>query len=157
MTESTFDVDQARNEVTITREFAAPPELMFEVYTKAEHIPHWWTNTTVDKLDARPGGEWRFESEGKGGYKFACGGVFQDVTPPSRIVQTFGMESNPGHDFVQTITFEPSGTGTLMTTVSTFKTAEDMTNTVNYGMETGAEYGYGRIDTYIAELQAVKA
>jgi uncharacterized protein YndB with AHSA1/START domain len=153
MVESTFTIDELNRQVIQSRVFDAPQSLLFDVFTKAEHIPHWWTNTTVDKLDVRPGGEWRFVSQGKGG-EFVCGGVFQEVSPPDRIVQTFGIEANPGHEFIQTITFTPQGDKTLVTTETQFKSAADLNQTVNYGMKNGADYGYARIDAYLASLTA---
>ena len=157
MTESTFDVDNHSNSVTMTRVFDAPRQLVFDVFTRPEHIPHWWTNTTVDKLDVRTGGEWRFVSQGQGGSEFVCGGVFKDVAPPERIVQTFGMEANPGHEFTQTITFTAQGDKTLVTTEAKFKSPEDLNQTLNYGMKNGADYGHARIDAYLESLKAKAA
>ena len=54
------------------REYAAPPELVFEVWTKAEHFARWFAPDNVDvplcEIDARPGGVIRFQhrfSEGQ--------------------------------------------------------------------------------------------
>ncbi len=42
------------------REYAAPPELVFEVWIKAEHFARWFAPDHVDlplcEIDARPGG-----------------------------------------------------------------------------------------------------
>lgn len=49
-----------RREFVIEREFNAPLDLVWEVYTQAEHLQHWWGPTgmtlRVEKLDCRPGG-----------------------------------------------------------------------------------------------------
>lgn len=49
-------------ELLITRTLNAPVELVWEVWSKAEHIAQWWgpngfTNT-ITKMDFTPGGEW---------------------------------------------------------------------------------------------------
>jgi uncharacterized protein YndB with AHSA1/START domain len=48
----------------MTRGFDAPPRLVFQGYTDPNVIPHWWGprifTTTVDKMDVKPGGLWRF-------------------------------------------------------------------------------------------------
>ena len=47
------------------REYAAPPELVFEAWTKAEHLARWFGPDNVEvtfcEVDARPGGVIRFE------------------------------------------------------------------------------------------------
>ena len=51
-------------EIVMTRVFNAPRELVFKAHVDPTLIAQWWglrDNTTiVDKLDARPGGAWRF-------------------------------------------------------------------------------------------------
>ena len=51
-------------EVEMTRDFDAPRELIFSAYTDPELIPHWWGprryTTTVDEMDVRVGGKWRY-------------------------------------------------------------------------------------------------
>ena len=51
-------------EIVGSRIMDAPPELVFKAYTDPELIPRWWGPrryaTTVDKMDLRPGGVWRF-------------------------------------------------------------------------------------------------
>ena len=52
-------------EVVITRVVAAPRRLVFDAYTKPEHLQHWmlgpegWT-MPVCELELRPGGAWRY-------------------------------------------------------------------------------------------------
>jgi len=50
-------------EFVITRLFDAPRELVWEVWTKPEHIARWWgcdqATITVCESDLRPGGKWR--------------------------------------------------------------------------------------------------
>jgi uncharacterized protein YndB with AHSA1/START domain len=51
-------------EIVATRIFAAPRKLVWDAYTKPEHIPNWllgpegWT-MPVCEVDLRPGGTWR--------------------------------------------------------------------------------------------------
>src|SRR5207237_4356830 len=52
-------------EIVMTRVFDAPRRLVFEAWTKPEHLPRWllgpegWT-MPVCEADLRPGGEWHF-------------------------------------------------------------------------------------------------
>lgn len=47
----------------LTRRFDAPRDLVWETFTKAEHIARWWGPRkyaiTVHEFDVRPGGKWR--------------------------------------------------------------------------------------------------
>ena len=51
-------------QLEMARVFDAPRELVFKAYTDATLVPRWWgpryLTTTVDKLEARSGGSWRF-------------------------------------------------------------------------------------------------
>ena len=87
-------------EVTITRVIAAPRDRVFDAYIDAEVIRNWWGprryETIVDRLEARPGGSWRFRNRGADGQEFGFHGVFHDVVPTERIVWTFEFEGMPG-------------------------------------------------------------
>jgi uncharacterized protein YndB with AHSA1/START domain len=52
----------SERELSMTRTVNAPIKLVWEVFTKPEHIKHWWgpdgfTNT-IDKMDVKVGGIW---------------------------------------------------------------------------------------------------
>jgi uncharacterized protein YndB with AHSA1/START domain len=75
------------------REYAAPPELVFEMWTKAEHLARWFGphNVVVShcEVDARPGGVIRFQSRFPGGPLVSIRGVFDEVVAPTRLSFTF--------------------------------------------------------------------
>ena len=80
-------------EIVGSRIMDAPPELVFKAYTDPELIPEWWGprryTTTVDKMDVRPGGAWRFIHRAADGGQHAFNGVYREVLPPKRLVFTF--------------------------------------------------------------------
>lgn len=49
---------------SISREFSAPRSLVFEVYSKAEHLAKWWgpkgADVTVKEFDFKPGGRFLY-------------------------------------------------------------------------------------------------
>jgi uncharacterized protein YndB with AHSA1/START domain len=75
------------------REYAAPPELVFEVWTKAEHFARWFGPDNVEvlrcEIDARPGGVIRFQHRFPQGPLVMFRGVFDEVVAPSRLSFTF--------------------------------------------------------------------
>ena len=80
---------EQKNELVITREFNAPRELVFKMWTEAEHLAKWWGpkgfNIQVSKLDISPGGTFLYCMAGEG---FEMWGkfVYLEVTPPERMV-----------------------------------------------------------------------
>ena len=155
-TSSTMTVAaRGEREIVITREFDAPRALVFRALTDPELIPQWWGParyaTTVDALDARPGGAWRFVQKGPDG-EYGFRGVFKEIVPPQRVVMTFEWEGLPGHISVNTLVLEERDGRTFMTSTSTFDSREDRDGMVESGMESGARESYDRLDTVLATL-----
>ena len=102
-------------EISSVRVFDAPRERVFAAYTDPELIPRWWgprrMTTTVDRMDVRPGGAWRFVMREPDGPEQGFRGVYREVARPERIVQTFEWEGLPGHVIVETVTFEDLAAG----------------------------------------------
>jgi uncharacterized protein YndB with AHSA1/START domain len=147
--ETTFTVEPNRQEIIMSRVFAAPRDLVFRVATDPEHIAHWWGPseyaTTVDKADVRPGGQWRYVQTDKQGNEFAFHGVYHDVVAPERVVDTFEFEGMPGHVLLETTTYETVEGGTRLTTTSVFQSQADRDGMVASGMESGARESWERL------------
>ena len=146
-------------EIVGSRIMDAPPELVFKAYTDPELIPRWWGprryTTTVDKMDVRPGGVWRFVHRAPDGGVYAFNGVFREIAPPKRLVYTFNYEGAPGHEAVETVTFEEAEGGkTKMTDHMLFETREERDGMLNSGMEEGAAETIDRLAELLKELQA---
>jgi uncharacterized protein YndB with AHSA1/START domain len=143
-------------EIRIEREFAAPRDRVFAVYTDPDLIPEWWgpysTTTTVDRMDVRTGGDWRFVARDEDGSETAFRGTYREVTPPERIVQTFEWEGMPGHVSVETAVFEDLGERTRVVTTSQFHTPEERDGMLGSGMEGGMNETFARLDALLAKL-----
>ena len=146
-------------EIVGSRIMDAPPELVFKAYTDPELIPRWWGPrryaTTVDRMDVRPGGVWRFVHRAADGGEYAFNGVYREIVPPKRLVYTFNYEGAPGHEAVETVTFEEAEGGkTRMTDHLLFETREERDGMLNSGMEEGAAETIDRLAELLRELQA---
>jgi uncharacterized protein YndB with AHSA1/START domain len=144
-------------EIHIERVFEAPRDRVFAVYTDPKLIPQWWgprsTNTSVDEMDVRTGGRWRFLIRNPDGSESGFRGAYREVSAPDRIIQTFEWEGMPGHVSVETATFEDLGDGrTKVTTVSLFHTTEERDGMIASGMEGGMNETYERLDELLARL-----
>jgi len=124
------------------RIFDAPRELVFKACTDPNLIPQWWGpkrfTTTVDKMDVKPGGVWRFIQRDSSGGEYAFNGVYREIVSPERLVYTFEFEGMPGHVMLETVTFEEHDGKTKLTDTSVFDTVEDRDGMLESGMEEGA-------------------
>ena len=73
-------------------------------------------------------------------------GDFLEVSPPDRLVQTFGMEGPYGNPMTQTIELERVGDGTHLAITSRFDTTEERDGIVEVRAEPGATWGWARLD-----------
>ena len=101
--------DQA--ELTYTRVFAAPRDLVFRCMLEPEHLTHFWgpagTSTPLDGItvDPRPGGVFEtvmISDDGSGSYTMRA--IYAEIVPPERIVWT-----EPGTGVTTTSTFTDLG------------------------------------------------
>lgn len=92
-------LDAGAGELHITRSFDAPRELVFKLWTEAEHVRRWWGPpahpAAVLEMDVRPGGAWRGCLHGvEDGRQLWQGGMFQEVKAPERLVFTFSWDED---------------------------------------------------------------
>jgi uncharacterized protein YndB with AHSA1/START domain len=145
----------AEREIHIERVFDAPRERVFAAFTDPELIPQWWgphgTTTTVDQMDVRPGGTWRFVGRDADGNEFAFRGVYREIDSPARLVQTFEFEGMPGHVCLESAAFEDLGDGrTKVVNDVVFYRAEERDGMLDSGMEKGMNETFERLDELLA-------
>lgn len=135
-------VEPGNHAVVITHMFDAPRDQVFNLYTNPELIPQWWGprryTTKVDRMEVRPGGQWRFIQRGADGKEFAFHGVYHEIQKPERVVSTFEFEGMPGHVLMETLIFEDVNGKTKVTDLSVFQSIEDRDGMVKEGMEEGS-------------------
>jgi uncharacterized protein YndB with AHSA1/START domain len=141
-------------EIRIVREFDAPRERVFAAFTDPALIPDWWgprgTITTVDKMEVRAGGAWRYISVDSDGNETAFRGTYREVTAPERIVQTWEWEGLPGHVSIETAEFEDLGERTRLVSTALYHTPEERDGMLNSGMEGGMNETFQRLDELLA-------
>lgn len=158
--QTTITAEPGKQEMVITREFDAPRELVFKVFTDPELLPQWWgpryLSTIVDKMDVRPGGQWRFINRDAQGNEYAFHGVYHEVLAPERIIDTFEFEGLPetGHVTLETMKLEElPGGRTRLITQSVYQTVLDRDAVLQSGMESGVNDTYDRLSELLEKAK----
>jgi uncharacterized protein YndB with AHSA1/START domain len=110
-------------DLVLEREIDVPRDLVWEAWTKPEHIKKWFTPApwkTIDcEIDLRPGGMFRTVMLSPEGQQFPNLGCFLEVVPNERLVFTDALL--PGYRpsaepfFTGAVIMQPAGKGTRYT------------------------------------------
>lgn len=119
------NAEEGRHDLTITREFDLPVDLVFKAYTEADLLEQWM-GTKVLKLESRKHGGYEIAtSDGKGNVVFRANGVMHEFIPDQKITRTFEMENAPFDVQLEFLEFEKLTDNTSKLTIHTiFRTAE---------------------------------
>lgn len=135
--------DSATREIVVTRDFKAPRELIFQLWTDPVHLSNWWGpygfTTVTHERDLRPGGLWRFTMHGPDGRAYANTVSYVEVDEPERLVYDHrGHEAGSTVHFRAIVTFESLGDSTRVTLRSVFPTLDDYNVALSFGAIAGA-------------------
>ena len=149
-------------EVTIDRTFAAPRALVFDCFTRAEHLARWWGPHHFDvpfcESDARPGGAIRIDMRGPEPYGTSpIYGEYLEMERPdhfSMVLRGFQDEAGKwGIEHVTTFRFEDApGGGTNMHMTTVVKQASEAMLPALRGMEAGWTQSFEKLETLRGEM-----
>ena len=86
--------EDGRQELTVTRIFELPVDLLFQAYTDAAIVAEWM-GTKVLKLENKAHGGYQFETTDPKGNIHRFNGVIHEIVPNEKITRTFQMEGTP--------------------------------------------------------------
>jgi len=157
MTSPTSTSSTADREIVTTRLIDAPRELVYEAFTDARHVGHWFGPegfiTTTRSMDVRPGGKWIFVMKGPDGTDWPNVVTYQEVTPPSRLSYLHGDGREPDM-FSVVVTFDEADGKTALTMRAVFKTAAAREFVARErGAVEGAQQTVARLDAYVRTLR----
>jgi len=134
--------ESVAREITITRVFDAPRELVWEAWTKPDQLARWWgkhgwsTPPSTITMDVRPGGAFRLTSvSGEDGAEMTQEGTFREVVEPERLVLDEAAEGAWHSGAVTVVTFANLGDGrTEMVFRTTIRTTTEGLDTAAAGL-----------------------
>src|SRR5260221_8897367 len=138
-------------ELVISRTLNAPVELVWEVWTRPEHIANWWElnrfANTITKMDVNPGGEWELVMHGPDGTDYKNKSIFKEIIPYKKIVY-----EHISPRFVATVNFEELGEQTLINWHMLFETVEEFIRVVKtFKADEGLKQNIEKLEVYLAE------
>jgi len=162
-----------RGEFIITRRFKFPPQLMFDAFTKSEHMHQWWgpKGSTVIKaeMNLRPGGINHYGLRMPDGSAMWGKSVYREITPTSRLVYVQSFSDEAGNiakhpmsptwprEMLTVITFEETGEGTQLTIQWSPVNATDEEratfNSAMSGMNQGWTGSLDQLEQYLAGIK----
>jgi len=143
--------------LVMERIFDAPRELVWKVMNDPTLVTRWWGphgyTTTVEEMDVRPRGRWRWINHTTGGESAPFRGEYLEVVPPERVVRTsyFDVPGFNDRPAIETMVLEDLGGRTKVTATSRFPSVEDLEGALAVGMIRGALETYDRLAALIAE------
>lgn len=149
------------NDVSIlfTREFNAPPALVFDAMTQAEHVAQWWgcsqSKITTCEMDLRVGGKWRIVMMVPDGSEVPFCGEYREIGRPNHLVRTEVYDVAPFNEHAAMVTLKLTDLGgrTLMEDLMVFPSAESRDGALQSGMETGAAQSLDALEDLLQKLQ----
>lgn len=159
MSKTNVIAEPGKQEIVITRIFNAPRDLVFSTYTNPATVPEWWgprsLQTTVDRMEVKKGGVWRYVQREGSGVEYAHNGVYHEVAAPERIINTYEFEGFPGSVGLVTTTFEElEGGKTKFTELTLYPSVEVREGVLQSGMTEGAKELMDRLEELLAKLQS---
>jgi uncharacterized protein YndB with AHSA1/START domain len=146
-------------EILMTRLFDAPPNLVFDAYTRPEHVVRWWAcgdgyTMPVCEIDLRVGGAYRFVMRSPDGTEFPIKGVYREIAAPERLVHTHIYDVVPysSEETVITMTFENRAGKTFYTSHSVYQTPQARDGHLESGMEAGLPPTMDRLEQVARSL-----
>ncbi len=157
--EHSLSENTVARELSITRMFDAPRDLVFEAWTNSKHVAQWWGprgfTTTIQEMDVRPGGVWKLVMHGPDGTDYPNQSVFTEVVKPERLAYSLsgGKKGTPSVGFDATVTFDAVGGKTRLTMRMVFPSAAERDRVVKeYGADEGLVQTMDRLTEQLAKI-----
>jgi len=147
------------DQILITREFAAPKQLVYRAWTTPELVRRWWgglrSEMKVVDIDLRVGGAWRYVMLAHG-HELVFHGEYTEIVPSERLVMTHIFEGAPkppkGQEVINTITFTEHDGRTQVEVLGQCPNQAVRDMIARSGMDEGVQEQMDLVDELLLEL-----
>jgi uncharacterized protein YndB with AHSA1/START domain len=145
-------------EIAFACRFQRSARLLFEAWTRPEHLRQWWgcegSTITDCAIDLRVGGAWRLIMRMAEGSDHPFHGIYREILRPHRLVYTecYEMPQYGSPEWLTTVTFDELQTETLLTHTIRHKSREVRDGHLQAGMQEGTIQTLNRLNEHTAAM-----
>ncbi len=149
--------DASNRTLSLKRTFNVPLKLVWEAWTKPEHIAQWWgpkgMKTEVIAHEFRVGGKWKYVMLMPDGSEFIGEGVYLVIVELAKIFSSANFIPMTAGVEIQAL-FEQSGDKTNFTFNVVHPTEEYCKQQEKMGFYNGWGSTFDRLETFVSELKS---
>ena len=151
--------ENGQHDITITREFELPVELLFRAHVDPEIFEEWMTHeygkTKVLKMETQKHGGFNFQTtDAKGNVVFSANGTIHDLVPDKKITRTFEMENTPFDVTLEFLEFESLGEDASKLTMHIiYRTVDLRDQHLKMPFEWGMNMAHNRLQEIVSKLK----
>ena len=145
-------------EIVFTCTFERPRHLLFEAWTKPEHLRRWWgcerSVLTLCEIDLRVGGAWRIVMRMPDLSDHPFRGAYREIVRNERLVysECCDVPQFGSPEWLTTVRFEEGERGTKVIHTILHRSREARDGHLQAGMEAGAVQTLRRLDVHSAQM-----
>jgi len=148
-----INAEDGKQEITITREFDLPLELLFKAYVEPG-IVEQWMGTKVLKLESKKHGGYQFETTDPRGNKYGFSGVIHEFSPNRKITRTFEMANTPFGVQLEFLEFERLTDDTCKLNMHVlYESVAQRDQVLKIGMAQGINMAHNRLQDVASKLK----
>ncbi|NUP04950.1 MAG: hypothetical protein HOW73_02700 [Polyangiaceae bacterium] len=148
------DESVTERDFVMTRVFDAPARLLFDAYSRREHLMQWFGPRgyplTLCEVDFRVGGRFRFAMTGANGEQNTpFGGQYLEIIPNRKIVYDNGFEAPGAERMVVTVIFDELNEKTTLTIHTRFASVAMKNEHLGLGFQGGVSSGLDQLEELV--------
>jgi uncharacterized protein YndB with AHSA1/START domain len=145
--------EDGKQELTITRVFDLPLELLFRAYTEPALVAQWM-GMQVLKLESHKHGSYQFETIEPNGNPHRFSGVIHDCVLNERIIRTFEIEDTPFPVQLEFLEFERlTDHSSKLRIQIIYKSVADRDQILRFPFKRGINLAHNRLQEIAAQTQ----
>jgi uncharacterized protein YndB with AHSA1/START domain len=141
--------------IFMKRMFAAPPAIVFEAWTKPEHVAQWWDPNgeplAVCEIDLRVNGAFRWVNRGPDGVNHPFTGTYLKIAAPKQL--KFTVQTSPsGSPSVGTLVFREKVGQTEFTLTIECDSVEQRDMLLKFRVDVGTAHTLENLAKYVDKM-----